>query len=129
MSTRLRSIILRYGLPAVSFAVIILITQALKRYFGFAFDPNLLLIGVFIASAWYGGAGPGLLVVLECELTIQYLSPPQSLSLKFFLLMLNRLALLVAFVLFVSSRRKAQQRIEEERDRVEAERERLRVSL
>src|ERR1044072_3093170 len=106
MALKLKSTALRYGLPIVTFALVILLAVAIRRWFSISLDPTPLLIVILIASAWYGGRGPGFLVVIEYELAIQYFTPPQSLSLKFFLLMLNRLILFISLVLFVSSRRK-----------------------
>ncbi|MEW6127496.1 MAG: PAS domain S-box protein [Acidobacteriota bacterium] len=122
MKKRVRTVALRYGLPVLSFLAILLIAVAIRRYFSITLDPTTLLIVLLIASAWYGGRGPGLLVALEYEIAVLYYTWHQQTAPRYFFLMLNRLILFISLVLFVSSRRKAQHR-------VEAERERLRVSL
>lgn len=122
MAIKLKSVGLRYVLPLASFALILLTALAIKHFFSLTLDPTPLLIILMIATAWYGGLGPGLLVLLEYELTIQFFTAPQSLTLKFILLMVNRLILFLSLVLFVSSRRSAQNRLQEQSER-------LRVSL
>jgi PAS domain S-box-containing protein len=122
MATKVKSASLRYGLPVASFAFVILVAFAIRHFFALSLDPTLLLIVILIASAWYGGRGPGLLVLLIYELTIHYFTAPQSLTLKFVLLMINRLLLFLSLVLFVSSRRNAQRRLQEQSEQ-------LRVSL
>jgi PAS domain S-box-containing protein len=119
MATKLKSAALRYGLPLTTFALIILAAFAVRHFFSFSLDPTPLLIIVLIASAWYGGRGPGLLVLLEYEIAIQYFTPTQSLTLKSILLIVNRLILFLSLVLFVSSRRSAQKRLQEQSERLQ----------
>ena len=114
MARKIRTAALRYGLGVLAFTVILLIAFAIKRFFSLTLDPTPLLIIVLIASAWYGGRGPGLLVLVVYEITIEYFTFPQSLSLKFAFLVLNRLILFVSLVLFVSSRRSAQNRLQQQ---------------
>jgi hypothetical protein len=107
MQIRTRSAALRYGLPVVSFALILLITIGVQRYFSIRLDLTLLIIALMIASAWYGGRGPGLLIAILFEVVLDYFSGASILSLKFLAIFFNRMALFVSLVLFASSRRKA----------------------
>jgi PAS domain S-box-containing protein len=116
MTKKLRSTLLRYGLPVVIFLGIILIAVGIKRFFAVSLDPTTLLIVVLIVAAWYGGRGPGLLVGLVYEITIQYFAPPQPLSSKVIIAAVNRVIIFVTLALFVSSRRKAQKRVQEQRE-------------
>jgi PAS domain S-box-containing protein len=116
MNKRALSILLRYGVPAVSFLAIVFAALAAKRFFDLTLDPTSLIIVVLIAASWYGGRGPGLLVALEYEIAIQYFAASQPLSLRFFILILNRLLITVSLVLFVSSRRRIQSQLQEQRE-------------
>ena len=116
MTKKLGSILLRYGLPVVIFLGIVLIAVGIKRFFAVSLDPTTLLIVVLIAAAWYGGRGPGLLVGLVYEITIQYFAPPQPLSSKVIIAVVNRVVIFVTLALFISSRRKAQKRVQEQRE-------------
>lgn len=122
MANTIRSALLRYGSGVLAFATIVAAAFAVRSFFHLTVDPTILLILVVIASAWYAGRWPALLVVVAYELTAQYFFTGQRLSAGFIFMVLNRLVVLVSLVLFVSSRRTAQ-------DRMEEQRERLRVSL
>jgi PAS domain S-box-containing protein len=119
MSKRVWLVIFRYGLPVIVFAAVILLAFTIKWLTGLTLDPTALLILVLIASAWYGGRGPGFLVMVAFEITIFYFSPPQSLTMKSVFLIVNRLVIFLSLVFIVSSRRRAQNRIEEERERLQ----------
>ncbi|HKP86992.1 MAG TPA: PAS domain S-box protein [Blastocatellia bacterium] len=110
MAKKVRSAALRYGLPLLSFALILLISYCLRRFFSLNVDLTPLIIGVMIATAWYGGRGPGLLFAIVFELTIDFYSPAPF-SLKAAALAFNRLVLFVSLVLFASSRRSAERRL------------------
>jgi PAS domain S-box-containing protein len=119
---KIRSALLRYGSGVLAFAAIVAAAFSVRSFFHLTVDPTILLILVVIASAWYAGRWPALLVVAAYELTAQYFFTGQRLSASFVFVVLNRLVVLVSLVLFVSSRRTAQDRIQEQRER-------LRVSL
>ena len=113
MAKKVRSVALRYGLPLVAFALTLLLSFGLTRLFAFSLDLTTLIIALMIASAWYGGRGPGLLVAILFELTMDYFSTAPF-SAKFAFIVINRLALFVSLVLFVSSRRKAETRLRQQ---------------
>lgn len=105
----------RYGLALGGFALVLLITFALPRLFSFNLDLTALIIAVMIASAWYLGRGPGLLVAIVFELTLDYFSTVPY-SKKYAIIVFNRLALFVSLVLFASSRRHAEKQLREQRE-------------
>jgi PAS domain S-box-containing protein len=110
-----RSATLRYGLALVSFVLILLVTFGVQRFFSLRLDLTSLIIAVMIASAWYGGLGPGLLVALLFEFTLDYFSGA-PLSLKSSAIVFNRLVLFGSLVLFASSRRNAENRLRQQRE-------------
>ena len=58
-----------------------------------------------IASAWDGGRGPGLLVALLFEATLDYYAGFPRVAGRFYVVMLNRIVLFTSLVLFASARR------------------------
>ena len=116
MMKNMRSVALRYGLPLAAFALVLLLAYALDRLLSIRIDLTSLTILVMIASAWYGGLGPGLLVALTLELTIDYFSGASPYSLKFAAVVFNRMLLFVSLVLFASSRRTAERRLRQQRE-------------
>src|SRR5689334_19649683 len=113
MTSKLRSIGLRYGLPLASFVLIIWLVVAINRWFSLPLDADTFIIALLIATAWYGGRGPGLLIAIVFEATIDYFHfQAQPLTGRYAFIILNRTALFVTLALFASSRRKA----ERERD-------------
>jgi PAS domain S-box-containing protein len=112
---RLRSIVLRYGLAAVSFALIVAAFLTLKRFAGISVDPTFLIIIVMIACAWYMGLGPGLLVAIAFELTINYFTHPKP-TLNSVTVIFSRLLLFGSVVWFASSRRKVEQHLRQQRE-------------
>src|SRR5215208_521375 len=111
MPKGIRSIALRYGLALLSFALLLLISLGFQRFFSFRLDVTPLIIAVMVASAWYGGRGPGLLIVILFELTLDYFSSAPF-SFQFAAIIFNRLLLFVSLVLFASSRRSAENRLQ-----------------
>ncbi len=111
MAKGIRSIALRYGLALLSFALILLISFGFQRFFSFRLDVTPLIIAVMVASAWYGGRGPGLLIAILFELTLDYFSSAPF-SFQFAAIVFNRLLLFVSLVLFASSRRNAENRLQ-----------------
>src|SRR5690349_359768 len=109
MASKLRSIGLRYGLPLASYAFLILLATAIKRWFSLQLDPTTFIIALLIAGAWYGGRGSGLAVALAFEATIDYFYlQAQPLTWRYAFIIFNRTALFVILALFASSRRKAE---------------------
>jgi PAS domain S-box-containing protein len=97
------------------FALVLLITFALPRLFSINLDLTSLIIAVMIASAWYLGRGPGLLVAIAFELTLDYFSTAPY-SKKYAIIVFNRMALFVSLVLFASSRHEAEKRLRDQRE-------------
>jgi PAS domain S-box-containing protein len=116
MQIRNRSAALRYGLPLFAFALMLLITIGLQRFFSIRLDLTPLIIALMIASAWYAGRGPGLLIAILFEVVLDYFSGVPILSLRFAAVFFNRMALFVSLVLFASSRRRAEDRLREQRE-------------
>jgi PAS domain S-box-containing protein len=114
MAKEIRSAALRYGSALLSFALVLLISFALPRFFSIRLDLTLLFIGALIASAWYGGRGPGLVVAVAFELALDYFSGVPPYSMKFAVVFFNRMALFVSIVLFASSRRNAENRLRQQ---------------
>jgi hypothetical protein len=97
MSKGVRSVLLRYVLPVAVFAVILLISLGVMRFFSFRLDLTILIIALIIVTAWLGGRGPGLLVVAVFEIVIiLYTGGPFSWRLVF--QSLNRLVLFGSLV-------------------------------
>lgn len=112
---KLLSIAGRYGLALGAFAAVLLITITISRLFSFSLDLTSLIIAVMIASAWYLGKGPGLLVAIIFEITLVYFATAPYTAKSAFITF-NRLVLFVALVLFASSRRKAEKSLREQRE-------------
>lgn len=110
----LRSAVLRYGLALGSFALILLLSYVLRRYFSINLDVTSLIILLMIASAWYGGIGPGLVVAIAFEITLDYYSTLSPFSLRFAIVFFNRMVLFLALVIFASARRSAEKRLKEQ---------------
>jgi len=106
------SIAWRYILPLVVFGLILLISTAAKQYLSFSLDLTSLVIVLMIATAWYLGRGPGLLIAVAFEAMILY----YSVSPKSAFITLNRMVLFVSVVLFASSRRNAENRLRRQRE-------------
>ena len=118
MAKKLRSAALRYGLPLISFVLLVLFAQGLLRWFSWHFDPSTLIIALMIASAWYLGKGSGLLVAILYEVVIDYYAFNGStpLTWRYGILIFNRMTLFVALVLFTGSRRNAEKRLRQQRE-------------
>jgi PAS domain S-box-containing protein len=107
---RVRSVVLRYGLAAVSFALVIAASFWLGRAFSIKLDPTFVILLIMIASAWYLGLGPGLLIAVMFEAAINYFGkPPHTLAAA--VVVFNRTLLFASVVWFASSRRKAEGRL------------------
>ena len=99
-----KSVVLRYGLSFGTFSLLLLVTFGVRRSFGLKVDPTPLVIITMIASAWYLGMGPGVLVALLFEAAIDYFTPPQNRSIA---VSINRIVLFTSVVLFASWCRRA----------------------
>jgi PAS domain S-box-containing protein len=129
--TRGENVLLRYGVAVlavgVTFAIKLLLDPVIAQDI-----PFLLVFGVIMVSAWYGGLGPGLLATAAAGLATDYffLSPKGSFS----LLGLEPVPLLVFFAegtlvcLLVEALRAARSRAEGSRLEAERHQERLRRS-
>jgi PAS domain S-box-containing protein len=115
MSKQTRSVALRYGLPVAAFALIMLISFGIRQLLSSRPDLTTLVIVLLIATAWYGGRGPGLVITLLFEITIIYFTGgPLTWRLAF--QTLNRLVLFVSLVLFAGYRRNAERRLQQQRE-------------
>jgi PAS domain S-box-containing protein len=114
-ASRWRSVVLRYFLAAASFALVLLLDFWINRTFKLKLDPTLLIIAVMIASAWYLGRGPGLLVAFAFELAIDYFTRP-PLTFGAYAVILNRTILFASVVWFANSRRGAERRLRQQRE-------------
>ena len=117
MGKKILSVAWRYGLPFVAFVLILLLSTASQRFLPFGLDLTLLIILLLIATAWYIGRGPGLLVAVAFESTLVYFATlKEPYSAKSAAITLNRLALFVSIVLFASARRNAERRLREQHE-------------
>ena len=119
MARRVRSVALRYALALGAYALVILLPIGLQRLFKISFDVTPLVIAVMIASAWYLGTGPGLVVAFAFELTLDYFAAKAGadpFTAKAAANAFNRLVLFMSLVLFAGSRRGAERRLREQRE-------------
>jgi PAS domain S-box-containing protein len=98
-----------------SFALILLISFGMERLLPFKLDLTSMIIVAMIASAWFLGLGPGLLLAVVLELTLDYFTRP-TLSFRSAILIFNRMVLFTSVVWFASSRRKAEQELRHQRE-------------
>ena len=119
MQASTRSRIRRYGLAAAAYWFLIGLSTALQRFARISFDPTPLIILTMIASAWYLGRGPGLLVALLFEATLEAYAGFSAAGGRFFVVMFNRIVLFGSLVLFASARRTAEHRMREQGGRLE----------
>ncbi len=115
MIRKIISAVLRYGLALGSFVLILLISLGLQRFFSLRLDLTVLIIAAMIASAWYLGRGPGLLVAFVLEIALFYFSTAPY-TFKSGVLSFNRLVLFVSLVLFATSRRNVERKLREQRE-------------
>jgi signal transduction histidine kinase/ActR/RegA family two-component response regulator len=79
----------------------------------FRVDLTALIIIAMIASAWYLGLGPGLVLAVILELTLDYLSRPPATG-RTAIIIFNRMVLFTSVVWFASSRRQAEDKLREQ---------------
>lgn len=115
MKRTLLSVLLRYVLALGSFALVLLIAFGLPKLIGISLDLTSLMILVMIASAWYLGLGPGLVIAIIFEATLDYFSTAPYTTKSLFITF-NRLLLFISLVVFASSRRKAEKLLREQRE-------------
>jgi PAS domain S-box-containing protein len=111
----IRSRPLRYLLALGSFLFILSISLGLPRVLPFRIDLTALIIIAMIASAWYLGLGPGLLLAIIFEVTLDYFSRP-PMAFRSVAIVFNRMLLFTSVVWFASSRRAAQERLQQQRE-------------
>jgi signal transduction histidine kinase len=119
MQASTRSRILRYGLAAAAYWSLIGLSTGLRRFAGISFDTTSLIILTMIACAWYLGRGPGLLVALLFEATLDYYAGFPHVAPRFFIVMFNRIVLFGSVVLFASARRNAEHSLRQQGARLE----------
>ena len=95
----------RYGLAAAAYWLLIGLSTGLRRFWGISFDTTSLIILTMIASAWYLGRGPGLLVAIMFEATMDYYGGFPHVPARFLVVMFNRVVLFTSLVVFASARR------------------------
>ena len=110
-----KSILLRYGFSFASVLVTVAASYLFKRYsINGGYVTLLLFLASLIGSAWYGGRGPGLMVVVLYLAVSFNLTTAKATPFKYAFTLLNLLVFLGAFVLLVSSRVKAQSKLREQ---------------
>jgi len=122
MKPKIKSALLRYGLGLLSFALTLSLAILFRRY-SIGIDLGFLVVLVLIAVSWYGGTGPGLVVLALFE-SIAIISAAQSqsaqaLTAKYIFAQINLLALLGIVVVLVGERKKSDRRIREQREWLE----------
>ena len=110
MSRKIRSALLRYGLALASFALIMGASFALQRFVPFRLDLTSLIIIAMIGSSWYLGFGPGMVLAIILELTLDYFSRPPF-AFKSAVIIFNRMVLFTSVVWFASWRRSAEKKL------------------
>src|SRR5579862_6471509 len=101
----------RYAGAAAAFFALLGAMLAAQRA-GVRLDLTPAIILLLIGSAWFGGFGPGLLIAVLFEATIDYFGRAGAAHLRqFATTIVNRLLLFLAVVWFASSRRTAERRL------------------
>ena len=119
MPREIRSAPLRYGLALASFGLILGASFGFERILPFRVDLTSMIIIAMIASAWYLGLGPGLMLAIILELTLDYFTPP-SFTGRSLAIIFNRMVLFSSVVWFASSRRNAEQKLREQSEQLQA---------
>ncbi len=119
MPGQIRPAPLRYGLALASFALILGVSFALERISPFQIDLTSMIIIAMIASAWYLGLGPGLMLAIILELTLDYFTRP-ALAWGSVIIIFNRMVLFTSVVWFASSRRTAEKKLREQSELLRA---------
>ena len=74
IAARIRSFPQRYAIALLTVAAALVATLLLRRFFPYPF--LFLFFGAVMASAWFGGTGPGLFSVLISTLVVDYFFVP-----------------------------------------------------
>ena len=119
MQREIRSAPARYGLALASFALILGASFAIEKVSPFRIDLTSLIIIAMIGSSWFLGFGPGMVLALILELTLDYFTPPQF-AFKSAIIIFNRMVLFTSVVWFASWRRSAEQKLREQQELLEA---------
>src|ERR1700730_17078256 len=113
----IRSVALRYGLTLASFAIIVGAAEGLNKFSSLGRYLLALLIGLLVASAWYAGRGPGLMVAVLFELTLNLINRIPSVPvLAVVVAIAARVSLFVSVVWFASSRKSAENELRRQRE-------------
>ncbi len=112
--TRALRVVGRYLPGTALFAFLVWSTGPLRRLLGFGIDITSLMILTMVGTAWYLGRGPGLLLAILFEATLDYFAGvpvnwPRALIIGF-----NRFLLFAGIVLFASARRGAEDRLRQQ---------------
>jgi PAS domain S-box-containing protein len=114
VSKKWKSLALRYGFGLVSFGLTFLIS-ILFRHYSINFGLMLLVgLAALVGSAWYGGRGPGLMVVALFMLTTVNVAVARKAPVRYAFAEINISVFLGVLVLLVSSRMKAASRLREQ---------------
>jgi two-component system sensor kinase FixL len=109
----------RYGLAVITVAVALVLTVWLEHYT----DITPLFYAAIVASAWFGGRGPGLLAVVLSELAIDYYFVPPYYSLRLgpkpisFMVVFGVLAIFTSWM--SAKRRQAEEGLKQARDELD----------
>ena len=119
MTREIRSAPLRYGLAVASFALILGASFAIEKISPFRIDLTSLIIIAMIGSSWFLGFGPGMVLAVILELTLDYFTPPQF-AFKSAIIIFNRMVLFTSVVWFASWRRSAEKKLRVQRELLQA---------
>ncbi|MCI0489111.1 MAG: PAS domain S-box protein [Blastocatellia bacterium] len=119
MTKRVKSAMMRYGLGLAAFALTILIAIIFRRY-SIRIDLSLLVILVLIGVSWYGGKGPGLMVLILVELTTIANAllgrATQPITTRYIVTQFNVMLLFVLLIVLTAGRRENERRLREQRE-------------
>ncbi|MFP5261268.1 MAG: PAS domain S-box protein [Blastocatellia bacterium] len=122
-SKRATTVLLRYGLAVSSAGLALLLTRLL----GHAADatPTPLFFAAVMITAWYGGVGPGLVAIAVSTIAIDFFLIAPDAALTVSLADLSRVATFALSAILINSlgaaRRRAEEALRQERDRLEIE--------
>ncbi|HYU97638.1 MAG TPA: ATP-binding protein [Pyrinomonadaceae bacterium] len=119
MPREIRSVPLRYGLALASFALILGASFLIESISPFRIDLTSLIIIAMIGSSWFLGFGPGMVLAVILELTLDYFTPPQF-AFKSAIIIFNRMVLFTSVVWFASWRRSAEKKLRAQRELLQA---------
>jgi len=115
MPREIRSAPLRYGFALASFALILGASFTIEKISPFRIDLTSLIIIAMIGSSWFLGFGPGMVLAVILELTLDYFTRPQF-AFKSAIIIFNRMVLFTSVVWFASWRRSAEQKLRIQRE-------------